>query len=109
MKISNKTVLGSFFQIWTRLSGSDPAQHYAVDELPLRSELFSANQMELHGKILADLHQLKAGRNRDHLLARLAENEKLLLEVYNLLTEDIKVDRRITPAGEWLLDNFLFD
>ena len=95
MVLSTKTVRESFFHVWARLSGSDPAQKYPVDELPLRSELFSANQMEQHGRILADLHQMKTGRHRDHLLARLAENESLLLEVYNLLTEDVKVDRRI--------------
>jgi cellobiose phosphorylase len=106
MEMSIKTVRVSFSRMWARLCRSDPAQNYAVDELPLRSELFSANQMEQHGKVLADLHQLKPGRHQDHLLARLAENERLLLEVYNLLTDDVKVDRRITPAGEWLLDNF---
>jgi cellobiose phosphorylase len=62
--------------------------------------------MEQHGKILAGAHQLKPGRPRDRLLARLAENERLLLEVHNLLTDDVKTDRRIAPAGEWLLDNF---
>ena len=106
MEMSNKTVRVSISRMWAGLSGSNPAQKYAVDELPLRSELFSANQMEQHGRILADVHQLKPGRHRDHLLARLAGNERLLLEVYYLLTEDVKVDRRITPAGEWLLDNF---
>jgi cellobiose phosphorylase len=106
MRISGKTVRESFFQMWTRLCGSDSAQKNTFDELPLRSELFSANQMEQHGKILAVVHQLKPGHHRDHLLARLAGNESLLLEVYKLLTEDVKEDRRITPAGEWLLDNF---
>jgi cellobiose phosphorylase len=62
--------------------------------------------MEQHGKALAAAHQWKPGGPRDRLLARLAENESLLLEVLNLLTEDVKADRRITPAGEWLLDNF---
>jgi len=76
------------------------------DELPLRSDLFSADQMEQHGKVLAGAHQVRAGRARDRLLGRLAENEALLLEVHKLLTLDVKADRRITPAGEWLLDNF---
>ena len=49
---------------------------------------------------------MKPGRPRDRLLTRLAENESVLLEVHNLLTEAVKADRRITPAGEWLLDNF---
>ena len=62
--------------------------------------------MEQHGKTLAGLHKLGLGRARDRLLTRLAENEDVLLEVRNLLTEAIKATRRITPAGEWLLDNF---
>ncbi len=106
MGVSSKRVRGTFSRMWARIRGSDPAHGHAVDELPLRSELFSAHQMEQHGKILAGVHQLAPGRPRDHLLARLAENERLLLEVHNLLTEDVKADERITPAGEWLLDNF---
>ncbi len=46
------------------------------------------------------------GRPRERLLARLAANQLLLLDVHNLLTEDVRTERRITPAGEWLLDNF---
>ncbi len=106
MVMSGKAVFGTFSRVWAHLRGSDLAQKCAGDELPLRSELFSADQMEQHGKILAGMHQLKHGRHRDHLLARLAENESLLLEVHNLQTETVKTDRRITPAGEWLLDNF---
>ncbi|MDO9632452.1 MAG: hypothetical protein Q7I92_11185, partial [Humidesulfovibrio sp.] len=82
------------------------AQKFADEELPLRSALFSADQMEQHGKTLASAHRLKAGRSKDRLLARLATNEALLLKVHTLLTQDVKADRRITPAGEWLLDNF---
>ena len=91
MEVSRKTVRGTFSRLWARLGGSDLAQKYAGDELPLRSELFSVDQMEQHGKILAGVHQLKPGRPRDRLLARLAENENLLLEVHNLLTEAVKV------------------
>ncbi len=40
------------------------------------------------------------------MLARLADNEKVLLEVRNLLTQSVKESYLITPAGEWLLDNF---
>ncbi len=99
-------VRGSFFRKWARLGGGDLSQAYDGDEPPLRSDLFSADQMEQHGKLLAGGHQLKSGIARDRLLARLGENEILLLGSHNLLTEDVKADRRITPAGEWLLDNF---
>jgi cellobiose phosphorylase len=62
--------------------------------------------MEAHGKALASLHKLSTHRAAGGLLARLAENEGVLTEVRNLLDEAVKASRRITPAGEWLLDNF---
>ena len=106
MTASGKAIRRIFFRMWPRHGGSGPLQEYVCDEQPLRDELFSADQMEQHGKILASMHQVKPGRPRDRLLARLAENEILLLEVHRLVTEAVKVGRRITPAGEWLLDNF---
>jgi cellobiose phosphorylase len=84
----------------------DLGKKHDVDEPPLRAELFSADQMEQHGKKLASLHQLNPVHTPELLLARLAENEDILLGVRNLLTEAAKDNRRITPAGEWLLDNF---
>jgi cellobiose phosphorylase len=79
---------------------------YAIEEPPLRSELFSADQMEQHGRALAALHSLGEKRTRDLLLTRLAENEGVLLRACDLLTAAIKDNRPGTPAGEWLLDNF---
>ncbi len=76
------------------------------DEPPLRAELFSAEQMAQHGKALAASHKLAPGRAPDRLLARLAANESALVEVCSLLTEAVTENHRITPAGEWLLDNF---
>ena len=79
---------------------------YSGDEQPLRSELFSADQMKQHGKTLAGFHEPALERAPDRLLPRLAENERVLIGTRNLLTEAVKTNRRITPAGEWLLDNF---
>ena len=62
--------------------------------------------MEQHGKALAASHQLASGRAPDQLLARLAANESVLAEVCNRLTAAVTAKHRITPAGEWLLDNF---
>ena len=84
----------------------DPAHNLFGDESPLRAELLSASQMEQNGKILARAHQLSSGPHHDRLLGRLTVNEHVLLDVHTLLTEDVRADRRITPAGEWLLDNF---
>jgi cyclic beta-1,2-glucan synthetase len=89
-----------------RLGGNRPAQQYAAGEPPLRSGLFSAEQMEHHGKALAASHTLISERPQDRLLKRLAENEEILQGVRDLLTEAVRTNLRIAPAGEWLLDNF---
>jgi cellobiose phosphorylase len=81
-------------------------QKGAPFEPPLRSELFSSEQMKQHGKTLADSHKLGFGRAPDKLLKRLAENEEVLIGACSLLTAAVKANRRIAPAGEWLLDNF---
>jgi len=82
------------------------ALKHESEEPLLRSELFSRAQMEQHGKTLAGLHKLSMERAKGRLLARLDENEGVLIEVRNLLEDAVKANRRITPAGEWLLDNF---
>ncbi|MFC7095227.1 GH36-type glycosyl hydrolase domain-containing protein [Jeongeupia naejangsanensis] len=72
----------------------------------MRATLFSAEQMAQHGKMLAAAHAIASGRAHDQLLARLADNESTLISVCKSLTEAVTEKRRITPAGEWLLDNF---
>jgi cellobiose phosphorylase len=62
--------------------------------------------MERHGKFLADTHKLDSRAGPDQLLSRLASNEAVLTRVCNLLTQTVKDNRSIAPAGEWLLDNF---
>ncbi|HEY6000989.1 MAG TPA: glucoamylase family protein, partial [bacterium] len=89
-----------------RLRRANLAKKTADREPPLRSELFSTDQMEQHGRTLAGLHRLTPGHAPDQLLARLSENEGILRSCRTLLADAVRTDRRITPAGEWLLDNF---
>jgi len=89
-----------------RILGNGLAKTYIGDEQPLRAELFSAVQMEQHGKGLAAAHLLAPHHVPDQLLVRLNANELTLVDVCALLWEAVKQDRRIAPAGEWLLDNF---
>ena len=77
-----------------------------LNEEPLREELFTSEQMERFGKTLAEKHKLSTKPATDHLLVRLADNEILLQEVRKLLTDSIKRKYQVTPAGEWLIDNF---
>ncbi|WP_424250011.1 GH36-type glycosyl hydrolase domain-containing protein [Collimonas pratensis] len=105
MKTDHKSVFDYFLAIKTALR-SDNGGGRDDDELPLRAELFSALQMEQHGRILANAHKLSPERGRDQLLTRLAENEAVIIDACSQLTDAVKTGRQVTPAAEWLLDNF---
>ncbi|MBC7966270.1 MAG: hypothetical protein H7Z17_10140 [Fuerstia sp.] len=77
-----------------------------VEELPLRAELLNVEQLERHARIIAGAHRLASGQADDKLLPRLAENERVLVDTYDLIAAAAARDRRIAPAAEWLLDNF---
>ena len=106
MQVSRRTIRRTELNLWERLRGNDLAQKFAATEPPLRSELFSGRQMKQHGKALAESHTLSLESAPDQLLARLAENEGVLIGTCHLLTAAVQTNRRIAPAGEWLLDNF---
>ncbi len=103
--LNRQTIFGNILNLKAYFRSNDLTQKYASDEPPLRAELFSSVQMEQHGKTLAGSHQLSLGLAPDQLLPRLTENEKVLQEACRLLTAAVKANRRIVPAGEWLLDN----
>src|ERR1700683_952171 len=74
---------------------------------PLRAELFSVEQLARHANTLAARHQDVAGQRSNQLLGRLDQNEDVL-RAFNRSTLAVNPNRNITPAAEWLLDNFYF-
>ena len=106
MNWSSDSIRESLRHLAARLRGWRIKYRIYDDKPPLRAELFSAGQMEQHGKYLAGTHHLSQKRLPDQLIARLTENEGILLRTCTLLRDTATVNRRITPAGEWLLDNF---
>ncbi len=74
-------------------------------EAPLRAELFGVEQLTRHAKSLAANHQVVTRQGSNGLLARLVKNEDIL-RAFNRSTLALSPGRRITPAAEWLLDNF---
>ena len=79
--------------------------HSRAVELPLRAELFGVEQLARHAEALAAKHRVVTGRGGNRLLARLEHNEEVL-RTFNRATLAVPPTRRITPAAEWLLDNF---
>ena len=78
----------------------------ALLEQPFRDELLSADQLERHARHLAATHTLAVGKVADKLINRLANNEQVLQSTYDLVAAAVVKNRRISPAAEWLLDNF---
>ncbi len=106
MDSTSKTPVGSLLNRSSRFSEGASPQVSHGDEPPLRSELFNAEQMARHGESLAGQHELSPKRAGERLLPRLTDNESVLLEISALLTKAAKANLQITPASEWLLDNF---
>ena len=80
-----------------------------ADSIPLRAELFSGEQLQRHARTLAGQHRLDPRHGPNRLLARLAENEQVLVQTYDLVTAAEARGLRVAPAGEWLLDNYYLD
>jgi cyclic beta-1,2-glucan synthetase len=78
----------------------------AGGDAPLRAELFSAAQMAVHGRQLATRHRLGEDKGPDRLLARLADNAAVIARARDSLTRSAEQGGRLTPAAEWLLDNY---
>jgi cyclic beta-1,2-glucan synthetase len=91
---------------WRRTIDGESSLTSHADEQPLRAELFSIDQLERHARAIAASHHLATGRARDKLLSRLDDNERVLIETYDLVTATADQNRRIEPAAEWILDNF---
>ena len=106
MKANSNTIFGGLLPWKVKFNRINTFRDQTKEKPPLRAELFSADQMERHGKTLADSHRLTNKNIPDQLLKRLSDNESVLVECTRVLTETINANRRFTPAGEWLLDNF---
>jgi cyclic beta-1,2-glucan synthetase len=74
---------------------------------PIREELFSVERLEEHARSLA-LAQIVSSRTTkgQPLARRLVDNGAVLLEAYLAIVKAINEGRAITPAAEWLIDNY---
>lgn len=79
----------------------------AVLEEPIRAELFSSERLEQHGASLAVAQRVAAKPLKGRpLLPRVLANGRVLLESYRSTAQAIRDERAISPAAEWLVDNY---
>jgi cyclic beta-1,2-glucan synthetase len=76
-------------------------------EPPIRAELFSVERLEQHATSLAAAQPVGPNPKRGRpLVKRLYDNAGVLAETYRTIVRATSAHRPITPAAEWLLDNF---
>ncbi|HEX2391022.1 MAG TPA: hypothetical protein VHL33_08060, partial [Casimicrobiaceae bacterium] len=77
------------------------------DEEPLWAELFSPERLEQHARSLAAAQSVGERPPRWRAFAsRNADNASLLREAYAAISEAVGAKRLITPAADWLVNNF---
>lgn len=87
--------------------GSGSGSSFFDDTAPVQAELLSVERLEEHARSLAAAQTVVAGPSRGKPLERrLADNEAVLLAAYRAIVAAINENAAITPAAEWLVDNY---
>jgi cyclic beta-1,2-glucan synthetase len=77
-----------------------------ADEKPFQAEFFSVERLEQFAHALAATHKTVTQKGGAPLLPRLEDNGRKLEAAYKTLVEALRQGRAISPAAEWLVDNY---
>ena len=80
-------------------------ENYA-DEKAFRAEFFSVERLEQYAQSLAAQHKTVTRKGSAQLLPRLEDNGRKLEAAYKTLVDALRDGRAISPAAEWLVDNY---
>lgn len=74
---------------------------------PIRSELYGAARLAQHGRGLGSLHRAGPARfGQATFYPRLQSNMRTLRAAYQFVAREARAGQDISPAAEWLFDNF---
>src|SRR5437868_5078626 len=80
---------------------------FKIFEEPIRSEIFPVSRLETHAQSLAVAQKVIAGPHPGKdLTGRVRDNGRVLEKSYRLLLQAVAENRALTPAAEWVIDNF---
>ncbi len=77
-----------------------------MQEEPLRLPLLALEQLGALAYQMGQNHSIAIGITSDWLLNRLRENKIVITETHDLITDAAAKHQFISPASEWLIDNF---
>src|ERR1700685_4604203 len=88
-------------------TATQPQNIFVEIHEPIRAELFSVERLEQHAESLAAAQAVTTDSDDGRpLIPRVAENGRVLLKYYLDTAKAIQEEHAITPAAEWLVDNF---
>ncbi|MEP6558940.1 MAG: carbohydrate-binding protein, partial [Burkholderiales bacterium] len=74
---------------------------------PIRAEIFGCMRFQQHGRSLGEAHAAQwQSRRADAFFPRIEENIRVLREAQHYIGVQAHTGHHVSPAGEWLLDNF---
>ena len=77
-----------------------------IDE-PISAEIFSVERLEQHAESLAKAQEVSPTQSAGISLRRRLRSNALRLDAaFHTLIGEIRKDRAVTPAAEWLVDNY---
>ena len=82
------------------------SEKHSIQEDPTREEMWSVERLEEHARWLAQHACSAPTLVRVNLPTRLKDNAKRLESAYLTVTAALRAGRAITPASEWLVDNY---
>ena len=89
------------------MSIAPPISVFPEVDQPIVGELFSVDRLEQHAESLAGAQTVTATpETGEPLIETVAENGHLLLDYYRAIAKAMQRDETITPAAQWLVDNF---
>ncbi len=84
-----------------------PFRQKTPTEPPIRAELFSIERLEQHAASLAAAQHIEPGSGHGRPISpRLLDNSRVLVAAYRAIVRAARASQPISPAAEWLLDNF---
>ncbi|MCE2575158.1 GH36-type glycosyl hydrolase domain-containing protein [Komagataeibacter sp. FNDCR2] len=91
-----------------RLLGHPPQLTWLEDSAPVRSEIFGMERLEAHARSLASAQTVTShpGGYGQPLSKRLAENSAFLRAADIRIADAIQAGKQLTPAAQWLADNY---
>jgi cyclic beta-1,2-glucan synthetase len=90
-----------------RVIGRAPPEFPWDNREPIREELFSVERLEAHARSLAIAQPVAPHSSRGNALTgRLSDNAAALHDAYRRIVMATDEGRAITPAAEWLIDNY---